>query len=205
LQSLYDDSVSLFLIIQSVRELEELDTGQPRQDRDAAYGYTEVILASLRANLAAVQKTVEELVYVGHRQADLVRLDYNTNTSIVRQTSDPSVIDTRFGDAIRPTPSILGTKDGQRDDVVDMEVACRQFSKWQGIGDPAYDSASYQNMPKGLEYTSHAAGPSATGDLVSAADEAAGYPDSPAEIRGGRGSPMSDDQRESIAFIWSPY
>jgi len=116
MQSLYDDGSSLLTTTQTVRLPGK---GRSWQESDFCDGLDKLATA-LRANLGIVQQSLEALLSVGHDQADMAQGDYNG--SIEWRMSRLSVIDTQFGGAARPIPT-LDSYDPQGDDVVDMELA----------------------------------------------------------------------------------
>jgi son of sevenless-like protein len=119
MQSLYDDGSYLLTTTQTTRLPEK---GRSWQDNDFCDLIDKLIIA-LRANLSIVQHNIEALLSIGHDQADMAQGDYNG--SIEWRMSRLSVIDTRFGGAFRPMPT-LNPYDRQGDDVVDMELALQK-------------------------------------------------------------------------------
>jgi len=130
-QSLYDDGSALLLAIQSLRNSK---MNQQPQDKDSLQEYLESLVASSKSNLRVVQQTLEQLLSLGHNQADMAQGDYNG--SIEWRMSRLSVIDNQFGGARRkflPKPY-----DSEGEDVVDIEHAFRPpESKVQDNGDVA--------------------------------------------------------------------
>lgn len=192
-QSLYDDTADLLLSAQSVRELEP---GQSRLDRDAAYDYIDVLSTSLKANLAVVQQTFQALLAVGHDQADMAQGDYNG--SIEWRMSRLSVIDNQFGGAVRPTSSFPGMYDMQDEDVVDFEMAFSRPTNGPKAGGESFQPQRYQDPLDGPT-----PGPSAQNDFESATDETMVAPDSPSREldspQDDDGSPLfKDDGRSSF-------
>ncbi|KAK7048205.1 hypothetical protein R3P38DRAFT_3307112 [Favolaschia claudopus] len=113
LQSLYDDSITIFFIAQSLRHV---DPGQSPQAQNASLDYLNLLCDSLKSNLDLVNHTFEALLAIGHEQADIAQGDYNG--SIDWRMSRLSVIDTQLGGALRP----MSTFDEQGD-MIDLEVA----------------------------------------------------------------------------------
>ena len=140
-QSLYDDGSALLLAVQT---LLDADTG----DRQSLYEHIESLTVSSKANLGVVQKTLEELLSVGHDQADMAQGDYNG--SIEWRMSRLSMIDNQFGGALRPVSTKSSQPSGYESDggdVIDIEHAFRpQGSKIQdngnGVPEGAFPDAS---------------------------------------------------------------
>ncbi|PBK74783.1 ras GEF [Armillaria solidipes] len=125
-QALYDDAAALFLASQSWRE-ENIHT---------VFDDADIVSTSIQANLAIVQQSLDDLLSIGHDQAEIGQGDYNG--SIEWRMSRLSIIDTQLGGSggsgrpVSPLPSEFETPG---DDVVDMGYA---FSRA-----PAADRASY--------------------------------------------------------------
>jgi son of sevenless-like protein len=116
-QSLYDDCSALLLAIQSFKPSE---VNHQSQDEE----YLHSLTSALKANLKVVQQTLEELLSVGHAQADMAQGDYNG--SIEWRMSRLSMIDNQFGGTLRPTSGPTHQPyhlDGE--DVIDIEHAFR--------------------------------------------------------------------------------
>ncbi|KAK0464469.1 ras guanine nucleotide exchange factor domain-containing protein [Desarmillaria tabescens] len=125
-QALYDDAAALFLASQSWRE----------EDPQAVFDDADLISASIQANLAVVQQSLDDLLSIGHDQAEIGQGDYNG--SIEWRMSRLSVIDTQLGGSggsACPASPLPGEYETPGDDVVDMGYA---FSRA-----PAADRASY--------------------------------------------------------------
>jgi son of sevenless-like protein len=141
-QALYDDGSTLLLVIQSF---------QSSQSSQQVHGVGSVnenlksLAAALRFNLRVVQKTLEELLSVGHDQADMAQGDYNG--SIEWRMSRLSTIDNQFGGALRPTSKYLQKpNDSDGEDVVDIELAFRA---------PDFKNQDNGDVSQGLESTSN--------------------------------------------------
>lgn len=127
-QSLYDDSSMLLLVIESVRRLEP---GQSWDEKDSSYDHLDALIPSLKSNLGVVQQTLEALLSVGHDQADMAQGDYNG--SIEWRMSRLSVIDNQFGGAIRPMSTYYDpSRDRENDDTVNLELALRNQASRSG-------------------------------------------------------------------------
>ncbi|KAJ7645538.1 ras guanine nucleotide exchange factor domain-containing protein [Mycena polygramma] len=136
LQSLYDESVSILLTAQSLRDV---DPGQSLQARDMSLDYLRTLSASLKANIEVVNQTFEALLAVGHEQADVAQGDYNG--SIDWRMSRLSVIDTQLGGALRP----MSTFD-EHGDMIDMAAA---LGRKGHIPAESFDSMRYQSNENG--------------------------------------------------------
>ncbi|KAJ7712427.1 ras guanine nucleotide exchange factor domain-containing protein [Mycena metata] len=132
LQSLYDESISILLTAQSLRQVEP---GQSLQPRDMSIDYLHTLCASLKANLEVVTQTFEALLSIGHEQADVANGDYNG--SIDWRMSRLSVIGAQFGGSLRP----MSTFD-EHGDMIDMEVA---LGRKGHIPVDSFDSMRYQS------------------------------------------------------------
>ncbi|KAJ7134422.1 ras guanine nucleotide exchange factor domain-containing protein [Mycena epipterygia] len=144
LQSLYDESISVLLNAQSLRQV---DPGQSLQARDQGLDYLHTLCASLKANLRVVNQTFEALLSVGHDQADMAQGDYNG--SIHWRMSRLSVIDTQLGGSLRPMSTFAYDSDAHGD-MVDMELA---LGRKGHIPADSYDSMRYQNGNSTLNST----------------------------------------------------
>ncbi|KAG7443000.1 ras GEF [Guyanagaster necrorhizus] len=125
-QALYDDGAALFLASQSWRE----------GDAHAVFDYADMIEASIQANLTVVQQALDDLLSIGHDQAEIGQGDYNG--SIEWRMSRLSIIDTQLGGSggsARPVSPMPGEYETPGDDVVDIGYV---FSR-----PPAADRASY--------------------------------------------------------------
>ncbi|KAJ6557299.1 ras guanine nucleotide exchange factor domain-containing protein [Mycena vulgaris] len=176
LQSLYDESTSVLLNAQSLRQVEP---GQSLQARDLSLDYLHTLCASLKANLGLVNRNFEALLSVGHDQADMDQGDYNG--SIDWRMSRLSVIPAQFGGALRPMSTFAYDSDS-RGDVVDMALALGRKGHFPV---ESYDSAQYRS--NGNSTLNDEPDPSMDGTMVS--------PDSPS-MKGGDyldGSPILDE------------
>ncbi len=125
-QALYDDAAALFLASQSWRE----------EDIDTVFDDADIVSTSIQANLAIIQQSLDDLLSIGHDQAEIGQGDYNG--SIEWRMSRLSVIDTQLGGSGgsgRPVSPLPAEFETPGDDVVDMGYA---FSRA-----PAADRASY--------------------------------------------------------------
>ncbi|KAJ6584771.1 ras guanine nucleotide exchange factor domain-containing protein [Mycena capillaripes] len=136
LQSLYDESVSILLTAQSLRDV---DPGQSLQARDMSLDYLYTLCASLKANVEVVNQTFEALLSIGHEQADVAQGDYSG--SIDWRMSRLSVIDTQLGGALRP----MSTFDEQGD-MIDLAVA---LGRKGHIPAESFDSMRHQSNENG--------------------------------------------------------
>ncbi|KAJ6620811.1 ras guanine nucleotide exchange factor domain-containing protein [Mycena sp. CBHHK59/15] len=142
LQSLYDDSTSIFLTAQSLRHVEP---GQSSQSRDLSLDHLDALCFAFKSNIGVVNQTFEALLTIGHEQADMAQGDYNG--SIDWRMSRLSVIDTQFGGALRPMSPFLAYDSDAQGDMVDMEHA---FVGRKGhIPANSYDSRKFQPNENG--------------------------------------------------------
>lgn len=154
IQSMFDDSAAFFSTAQKVSDSE---AGQTSQDREEAYGVLTTLSGSLQSRLATAKQTLEALLSVGHDQADMAQGDYNG--SIEWRISRLSVIDNRFGGAVRPKSPSLG-EDAAGEDVVDMAHAFERPAV--GVRRPPIDSSygPYGDMSSDTEANNNEAGSS---------------------------------------------
>lgn len=114
-QWLYDDASTLLLMAQRVRS----STGKiPWKDRDAHYELLDSMATSLKSNLQFLLQTLDALLELGHRQAEIAQGDYQG--AIEWRMSRLSFMDSHFD--VRPM-SILNPADPESEDLVDIEVA----------------------------------------------------------------------------------
>lgn len=125
-QSIYDDSASLLMTTQALRQA---DYDQSEQDRAACYTHLTSLVNTMEANTKVVDQTFEALLQVGLDQADLALGDYNG--SIGWRLSRVSVIES----TLRPLVTPSTARGFDRDSTVDMAHA---LSKVAGSGPPAY-------------------------------------------------------------------
>nr|GAT50613.1 predicted protein [Mycena chlorophos] len=106
MQSLYDESMSLLMTAQSLRQIEP---GQSYEAQDLTLDHLQMLSVSLRANLQMAHQTFEALLVLGQEQADVAQGDYNG--SIDWRMSRLSVIDATLGGALRPMSMISNNGD----------------------------------------------------------------------------------------------
>ncbi|KAF9267558.1 ras GEF [Marasmius fiardii PR-910] len=116
IQSVYDDCAEVLLQAQAMRDIE---LGQPYQERDYACDMLNVLVTSLKANLAVVQQTLQGILTLGHEQRDISQGDYSG--SIEKRFSRQSLIGVQFGGALRPISIVPKAFD--EEDIVDFETA----------------------------------------------------------------------------------
>ncbi|KAG7088582.1 hypothetical protein E1B28_012559 [Marasmius oreades] len=116
IQSVYDDCAEVLLQAQAMRDVE---LGQPYQERDYACDILNVLVTSLKANLAVVHQTLQGILTLGHEQRDISQGDYSG--SIEKRFSRQSLIGVQFGGALRPLSIIPKAFD--EEDIVDIETA----------------------------------------------------------------------------------
>ncbi|KAL0567457.1 cell division cycle-related protein [Marasmius crinis-equi] len=117
-QSVFDDCAEVLLQAQAMRGLE---LGQPDQERDYACAVLNVLIASIRANLAVLQQTLQAILTLGHEQRDISQEDYND--SIEKRFSRQNSIGVQFGGAVRPLSVIPKSFDEDQEDVIDLAAA----------------------------------------------------------------------------------
>ncbi|KAK1230653.1 cell division cycle- protein [Marasmius sp. AFHP31] len=117
-QSVFDDCAEVLSQAQAMRDIE---LGQPYQERDYACDVLNILVTSLRANLAVVHQTLQSVLTLGEEQRDISQGDYNG--SIEKRFSRQSLIGVQFGGAIRPISIIPRAFDEDPEELVDMEVA----------------------------------------------------------------------------------
>lgn len=108
--ALFADGAVLFNTIQATRRPEK---GLSQHDTGNTAIYLSSLAATIEANLGVVMETYENLLAIGHHQADIAQGDYNG--SIEWRMSRLSIIDTQFGGSHRPVSSFSS--------MVDMELA----------------------------------------------------------------------------------
>lgn len=118
LQAVYDDSSSLLLKVQTLREP---DLNPLSHGRETISERLKQLSSSLTLNASLVKQTVEALLAVGHDQADMSQGDYNG--SIEWRMSRLSVIDSQFGG------TLIDTEDLGNEDMVDFEQALGNISR----------------------------------------------------------------------------
>lgn len=104
-QSIYDDSATLFSLVQKIAGSEP-GYNSGASERVAAFRLFSGLSTTLQTNLGAVKQTLEALLAVGHDQAELARGDHKS--SIGWRKSTLRFIDDRFGGAVYP---ILPTRE----------------------------------------------------------------------------------------------
>ncbi|KAL0573470.1 cell division cycle-related protein [Marasmius crinis-equi] len=117
-QSVFDDCAEVLLQAQAMRDVE---LGQPYQERDYACDVLNVLVTSIRANLAVLQQTLQAILTLGHEQRDISQGDYNG--SIEKRFSRQSLIGVQFGGAVRPLSIIPRSFDEDQEDVIDFAAA----------------------------------------------------------------------------------
>lgn len=189
-QALQDDSISILLATQTVADSE---FGQTLQERDIVYDSLDVLCTSLKSNIDLTLHTLEALLSVGHDQADMAQGDYNG--SIEWRMSRLSVIDNRFGGAIRPPSLTIEGYEAPTDDVVDMDFA---FNKPTKSAIPREESTyeSFRTVGSTSQATYNDPRPSTS--YESTTDETMVSPDDGdfQDIPDSETSPLFDDDRE---------
>ncbi|TFK74755.1 ras GEF [Pluteus cervinus] len=166
-QATYDESALLFSVTQ---KLVDSEPGQPSLERDAATETLESLSSSLQANVNVVKGTLEALLSVGHDQADMARGDYTG--SIEWRISRLSVIDNRFGGAVRANSPTLGEEPSAEEDVINIEDIIAKPVKGPRLpqSEPLYNSYADQD-----DFTSVETGSTTIRDTRPSMDTAVDY------------------------------
>ena len=136
-QSVYDDSSAILLATQT---LQEGDRVLVLGEREAAFDLIDRLATSLEANLGGVRQTFEDLLSIGHEQADLAQGDYNG--SIEWRMSRMSLINDHFGSSLAAPNRQHDAYNSENEDVVDMELAFNRpgLRKQKSAADASYES-----------------------------------------------------------------
>ena len=187
-QSIYDDSASLLMTTQSLRQA---DYDQSEQDRVACYTHLTSLVNTMEANTKVVDQTFEALLQVGLDQADLALGDYNG--SIGWRLSRVSVIES----TLRPLVTPSTARGFDRDSTVDMAHA---LSKVAGSGPPMYsDQDGSDQSHSGNEDLP----PTPTWDSAGQSSEDLNPPASPVNSATAldlEGGPSDDEDREYLTL-----
>ncbi|KAG6832006.1 hypothetical protein H0H92_006042 [Tricholoma furcatifolium] len=128
-QAVHNDVAVFLITVQSVRDS---DRPQHRTERRYAWDHLDALSSSMSANIAVVMDTLDNLLSLGHQQAEMASGDYNG--SIEWRMSRLSV---------RPISSYM-INDADEPDMVDMEMA---FVRAPNKPPKALDPYSPYNRP----------------------------------------------------------
>ncbi|KAF4617443.1 hypothetical protein D9613_005997 [Agrocybe pediades] len=140
-QSIYDDSSALLLTTQSLHDPSQGPVF-PTGEEEEKYDLLDHLSSSLSGNIVQLQKLFEELLSVGHEQAEVAQGDYADSIEWRMSRIRMSVINDDFGANLSDPYKLSSPYETENEDVVDFgDAVGRTFRKpaQQPAANSSYD------------------------------------------------------------------